>query len=216
MSDDQTQRARRPDLPRDHPIRAFADFWTNASDSQPTGGADDTFINTGVKNAYAVIDRYISEGYKVANDMGEAYTSGPWLESGRDLQARMVQMSGDLVAAWFDLTESMGNSFMGEAPAPEATPGTPPPAPIVYDVIALQRTRAQATLSPGAERFELGNGTATSANGDTLPFDVHTSADGPVRIALEVSAAQAPGGYTGNIVNARTGEILGTLLIEIG
>ena len=31
-----------------------------------------------------------------------------------------------------------------------------------------------------------------------------------------VSAAQAPGGYTGNIVNARTGEILGTLLIEIG
>ena len=151
MSDDQTQRARRPDLPRDHPIRAFADFWTNASDNVAAGSPDDTLIHAGVKNAYAVIDRYISEGYKVANDMGEAYTSGPWLESGRDLQARMVQMSGDLIAAWFDLfgvlTESMGNSFMGDPsvaePTARTTPETTPPAPIIYDIIALQRTRAQ-------------------------------------------------------------------------
>jgi hypothetical protein len=233
-------RVRRPELPRDHPIRSFTEFWTRVSqDSQRatsgSTGAQSThdrpsgdFINDGVKNAYAVIDRYIREGYEVANQLSQSYDPGPWLESGRQLQAQVVQTSSDLIATWFNLfgvfTELIASYIQNpsaaglQAPLAQATAADSPlprgPDP-VFEVLAQKPTRVQANLSPGAHRFQLAGSDARNPSGAILRFDVSTSASGPVIVSVKVPLNQESGEYRGNIINDRTGEIMGTFIAQV-
>lgn len=233
MSED---RARRPEPPRDHPIRAFSTLWTEAASrlATSTEGIDNTddgavqCIERGVRNAYSVIDRYISEGQRVAGELGRSYAEvGLGGEGGQEIQARWLQLSGELVSSWFDLIGLMSESLIplrdgaeahgSREAAPAGSPTETAPE-VVFEVASGTPVRLSANITPGAQKFSLVASPARHQQDATslLTFDVQTShQSSTVVVRARIPGDAASGTYIGNVVNDHTGEILGSLTVEI-
>lgn len=222
MSD---ERASRPELGRDHPIRSFANLWTEAASRSPTSSADDDadppdtsrFIENGVRNAYTVVDRYISEGQRIASQIGQSYAELGLGEGGREFQARWLQLSGELIANWFDLLGLVSETLIPERDTrSNADPAGASHA--VLEVDSARPVRIDARLVPRAHCFELADGELRDRDPDhaAIPFialaDPETA---EVTIRARISANQPAGSYRGNVANRATGEILGTLSVEV-
>jgi hypothetical protein len=228
------ERARRAQPPRDHPIRAFSTLWSEAAarvndfnrgvDGAGESGQDPSgFIESGVKNAYSVIDRYMSEGQRVASELGQTYADMGMGEGGQQMQARLMQLSGELVANWFDLVGLMTDSFLptwGTDDAPdEPVSSSSAGVDTIFEIGSERPIRISADLTPGAQKFSLSGKPARhqqDADAGEIPFNVITShQQNAITIQAQIDGAATPGVYVGNIVNDHTGEILGCLNIEI-
>lgn len=223
---------KRPELQRDHPYRQFSGIWTQAasqfgsgketssSESEQPGGSSGEFVEQGVRSAYDVIDTYIQQGQKIAQDLaGLSYTDMPLLETTQEMQGRWMQLSSELLANWLDLIGMAFQTVLPEsAGQADAQVAPADPVPIIqWDIDCPIPARLKAELAPGAGRFALScAGLIGEADVPAIPIAFETRFnDGSVGVKLNVSATQPVGRYVGSIVNTQTGEILGEAVLEL-
>lgn len=142
-------REKRPELPREHPIRNLSELWQNAARAATGMAADmeadpqtrtntqsnkDTaqkqdeasaVIGDAVRNAYSVIDRYLNEGQRIASELGQSYASLATSNNPQELQARWLQSSSEFVAGWMDMVGQLTEGANFSALFPGGIPGMP-------------------------------------------------------------------------------------------
>lgn len=225
MSD---ERASRPELERDRPIRSFSNLWTEAAARSTGNGqaeesiSSDTagFIENGVRNAYSVVDRYLNEGQRIASEFGQSYADIGLGERGQEFQARWLQLSGELIANWFDLLGLLSENLIPEGglAAESESPGEDNQCHPVLEVESARPVRIDARMAPGAHRYELADGEVRDkdSNAPPIPFIALSDPDAcEVTVRAQIPADQPVGSYKGNVANRVTGEILGTLTLDV-
>ncbi|NKB99917.1 MAG: hypothetical protein GKR90_15655 [Pseudomonadales bacterium] len=176
-------------------------------------------ISNSVRSAYEVIDRYMSEGQNIAQELSKSYSKlameavpNEW----QALQSNWLRASSDLMAGWMDMvgstSERYNDAFSQQMASNSAT--TFSSASPTFTITSAKKTTATGRLSPGATRFEIKSGNLTNGS-HTIAFQAVGSPDTGVTIEVDVPARQAGGTYAANLVNAVTGEILGDISLDI-
>ncbi len=231
----------RPDLPRTAAYHDMMNLLNVAGsrrhpDSPPGGAPDGTpdpgpdFVTSGVSAAYQVIDTYLKQGRNVARQLGKL--SYAPLRMGRrvpELQARWLQLSNDLMADWFDLIGLYSEALMSlgdNDPAPSAPPPgaqapqapTGPPLTVDYEVASPRPALLHHEFLDNRATPNLASHGLRSLDSSLVPIDVRfASAPGEHRVVISVriAADQAPGTYTGALLDASSGEAVGTLSLRL-
>lgn len=223
-----------PDPPRTSPHRAFGNILGSASPgSHPDHvGLDETseaaghFVAEGVRSAYDVVDAYLRQGQRVARSLGLPSYEPPVPASHlNELSARWIQASSELMAIGFEflgsLAEGMAAGYPprgrgGAWPMPGHAPGpavrvhyeiaSSRPAQVHHEFLAGRATVALA--SHGLRSLELG--------APSIPVEFDAIEDQHcVLIRIQVPADQPPGLYTGALLDAHSGESVGSLSLRI-
>lgn len=222
------ERVARPELPREGPARDPADLWASmgrarreqastvrASQEQASQEPAPDQHEASVGGAYDVIERYMKEGQRIAAKLGDANSELDLGENFNEMQARWFELSGKLMANWFDLLGAAGER---RVPGAAGSKRQPPAPELEFELLSRRPARFSARFSPGAQRFELSGAAARSEDPEArpIPWQVTTTHDSDrIRLCARIRAKQPPGRYTANVVNANTGEILGSLTIEV-
>jgi hypothetical protein len=102
------QRAQKPSLKRDKPIRSWSKAFGGTSAGK-TARAPNTRVSDGVRLGYQVIDDYLTKGQEAARTLGGA--GGETLKAAstevQRLTQRMFQYASDLASAWMELVQTM-------------------------------------------------------------------------------------------------------------
>jgi hypothetical protein len=236
------RRLHRPEPERTEPLRHWSNLYRASESWQPNGTSDASHdaapepeawsdvVADGVAVGYRVIEEQIRQGQRVAEQIGAA-SYGPAAMSGdvREAGERLVRFSADLVALWMDFVNASlanGDLLRGVSAAfaaPGAAAAAPTTAPaagaVAVEVQSARPLRVSVELKPGSE----GRGLATHGLRALEPdkpalVDVAFVADGdraqPV-LRLRVPDGQPPGVYSGVVLDAQSGEPLGTLTARL-
>jgi hypothetical protein len=236
------QRLHRPEPERTEPLRHWSNLYRASESWQPDGTSDAPHDNApgpdawndvvadGVAVGYRVIEEQIRQGQRVAEQIGAA-SYGPAAMSGdmREAGERLVRFSADLVALWMDFvntTLANGDLMRGmtAAWAPSGTAAAPPSAAPPAGVVAVEvqssrPLRVRVELKPGGERRALATHGLQALEPDKpalvdVAFVADRDSDRPV-LRLRVPDGQPPGVYSGVVLDARSGEPLGTLTARL-
>jgi len=207
------ERVTRPELAREGPVRDPAKMWASMASARREQASDQG--EASVSSAYDVIDRYMKEGQRIAAKFGDAYSELDLSENLNEMQARWFELTGELMANWFDMLGAVGDRNV----TADRNPGRRGRvADVEFEVVSKRPVRLSAGFSPGAEKFELSGAPARCSDQQHPGIKwTATSAHGSnrIRISTRVKRKQPPGRYTANIANAHTGEILGSLTIDV-
>jgi hypothetical protein len=207
------ERVTRPELAREAPVRDPAKLWASAASARREQASSQDEASVG--SAYDVIERYMKEGQRIAAKFGDAYSELDLGENVNEMQARWFELTGELMANWFDLLGAAGERRAAGTTNTRRHPATPE---VEFEVKSRRRARFSARFSPGAQRFNLSGPAARCENSDARPIRwqaTSTHDSDSIRLCARIKAKQPPGHYTANIVNANTGEILGSLTIDV-
>jgi hypothetical protein len=239
---EERKRAHRPDPARIRPQRNLSKLWqssgtatagANPADSISGGQAQSGLRGTdpvgeGVTIAYRVIERYITEGRRAAEQFNKRpYDRKVSTDDVRELFERIVRLQSEMVPLWIEALSTFARSEASAVASPangHATPhakSTPPSTPttISLEIISTRPARVSLELRPSADgRGLMTHGLrALDPNKPVLtditflPSQDHSC--GTVRVVLPKS--QPPGIYSGVIVDRERGESCGTLSVHI-
>lgn len=229
------KRTHRPPMDRTAPHRDFASILgqaasTSGPDTNPRAersAPEGDPIANGVRAAYQVIDAYLRQGQRVAQQFGKfAYTPLSTVANTADLQARTLQLWNDLIANWFDLlgvlTEAVARPLTSTAPdqgraaQTAGAGGDAPPVQLAYEIASRQPACVSAQFHQGRATTELAShGLRNMAGGCIdVAFD-RPSDDGPVVVKIRVPDEQEPGLYTGVLLDARNESVVGSVTLQL-
>lgn len=211
-------------------------------DGSGNGGAEDRAgwtdaIGDGVRMGYRVIEEQIRQGQRVAEQINDRfYQSGPGgmgAMGGPDITQKMWRSYWDLAAMWWDFMGSMtggGTGFRGQPPGwgngqsndgYSGHPGEPAEGErldLAIEVESERATRVGLVLNHlrgcrSLVALKL-HGPGDAVLGGEVEFG--PIVDGaPLRVEIRVPADQAPGAYSGRVVDGSSGEHLGTLTVQV-
>lgn len=239
---DDRRRAHRPDPARTAPRRNLSKFWqgsgtaaadadrhnpTTAEPAQSGTQASDP-VTEGVSLAYRVIERYITEGRRAAEQFNKRpYDSKVSTDSVRELFERIVRFQGEMLPLWI---EALGTFARAEGPAVPAAgngretshaTGAPParPTAVSFEITSTRPARVSLELRPSADGRRLMTHGLRAVDPNRppltdvsfLPSHDHESAT----LRIVVPESQPPGIYSGVIVDCDKGESYGTLSVHI-
>jgi hypothetical protein len=235
-------RAHRPKPARKNPYRTMAGLWgaaagpsaPDAPERDPSDpdepDEDGSFVDAGVRAAYAVLDAYLRQGRRVARSIGQY--SLPLMRStrqARERQARFLQLTSELTANWFDLLGLATESFLpflepgAEPRDADERPAKSEPARaassiigVTYDIASARPVRVRLDFEPGKATRDLACHGLRSLEQGRAPIAASFEArDDDVLVTIRVPEQQPPGLYTDVVLDARTGRIVGSLCLEL-
>jgi hypothetical protein len=238
---DERKRAHRPDPARIGPQRELSKLWQSGTatvDSDPadsiSGGQPQSGprgsdpVREGVTMAYRVIEQYITEGRRTAEQFNKRpYDSKVSTDVVRELFERIVRFQSEMLPLWIEALGTFVRSEASAATPPangHATPhanGTPPgtPTTISLEIISTRPARVSLELSPSADGRELMAHGLRAVDPSKPPLtDVSflRSADsGRETLRIRLTENQPPGIYSGVIVDRAKGEACGTLSVRV-
>jgi hypothetical protein len=201
----------------------------------------DDVVTRGVELGYRVIEEYLRQGQRVAQQInGQSYSIG---RAGADLQElveRVFRDSTDLLSLWVGFVSSLAAnpeftrafSRAGQ-PSPFESPqrgtsayaassnGGPPHQGTVVSIEIVSSGSIQVTLDlyPQSAGLPLVTPGLHALNGQTPPLTDITfepgSESGVPRLRVRVPEGQSPGVYTGVVVDRNTGLPRGTLSVRV-
>jgi hypothetical protein len=179
--------------------------------ARPTQATGNPIVD-GVQAAYQVIDSYLREGQRAAQQYRSVVTPprSPEASGNADLQARSLQVWTDLMANWFDLL-GVFTSTMQSARSDVKS------VQLAYEVASAQPARVDAQFHEGRQTPYLVSHGLRSLTSDScidVTFDLPQD-DGPVVVKIRVPDQQAPGVYTGPLLHARDGSIVGSMTLQL-
>lgn len=206
---------------------------TGSSDNGHEGNGHDggpgwsNAVGDGVTMGYRVIEEQIRQGQKVAEEIGSRF-AGPGaagfgsagFQPG-DVQQRMWRSYWDLASLWWDFMGSMsrGQGFPAGFPgAPDGHEHTTEPATLAIEVESERARHVGLVLNGGQPGRSLVALKLHGPDDETFRGEVDFGAiesGRPVRVVVEVAEDQAPGVYSGLVVDGSTGERLGTLTVQV-
>ncbi|HSP99393.1 MAG TPA: hypothetical protein VL049_19395 [Candidatus Dormibacteraeota bacterium] len=182
-------------------------------------------VSRGVDLGYKVIDEQIRQGQRVAEQIG-SQSYGPWAMGGdaQELGERLLRSTTDAMALWFELlTGVFGRAdllrpFAREATAPGHAPVAVPTA-VSVEVASARPARVTLELQPNCAAhplaaFELRALDASKPPLSDVAFDADPSGK-LVSVRVHVPDGQAPGVYSGVVVDRESGQPRGTLSVRV-
>lgn len=236
-------RLHRPEPERTEPLRHWSHLYRAPESWQPDGTgaepppgaapANDAWsdvVADGVAVGYRVIEEQIRQGQRVAEQIGSAsYGAAAMSGDVREAGERLVRFSADLVALWMDFvntTMANGDLMRGMTaawapPGAAAAPASAPPAAaaVTVEVQSSRPLRVSVELKPGGERRALATHGLRALEPDKpalddVAFVADRDSAGPV-LRLRVPDGHPPGVYSGVVLDAQSGEPLGTLTARL-
>jgi hypothetical protein len=200
---DESERLHRPDPVRDRPIRDVPSY---ARDHAWGQRADP--VGEGVRLGYSVLDEQMREGQRLAERLRGAARGQPPLDLGALIE-RALNIYRDIGALAFAATEALARS-PGGARAPEPPPpAAPRGAAYALEVRSSRRVSVKLDLH-GAGAPSVG----PLAQRGAPPIESVGFEPGSV-LRLEIGDDQPAGVYNAVVVDAGSGEPLGTLTVRI-
>ncbi|MDX2169763.1 MAG: hypothetical protein SF182_22020 [Deltaproteobacteria bacterium] len=202
-----------------------------ADAASPPSDAWSDVVADGVAVGYRVIEEQIRQGQRVAEQISGA-SYGPAAMSGdvREASERLVRFSADLVALWMDFVNSTlanGDLLRGLAAAwtPPAAAAAPSPTSygaataVAIEVQSARPVRVSVEFKPGVGARPLATHALRALAADLPPLDdvafvAERDGAAPV-LRLRVPDGQPGGVYSGVVLDAQSGEPLGTITARL-
>jgi len=244
------ERIRRPDVGRRGPIRDATNYlrdsgsWTQkrpndsaqqeqdiGAEHSPSGSFDDV-VTQGVKLGYKVIEQYITQGQRVAEQISRPFQKGVPEAGTADVVHGMVRLYKDMADVWGNALDLMvrnpgfwswlGSSAQNGVMHPQnGMPGTLNGSGAAFSVeIASPRpTEVMLNVEPSPQPY-IPLVHALHAPDRTVPpltsiaFQKSPQSNMPV-LLLKIPPKQPPGLYTGVVVDRDTNQPRGTLTVRV-
>jgi hypothetical protein len=235
------ERLHRPDPARTAPLRSFSNLYRRrdapngrvnrddrASAEQASSVAGGGPLAEGVELAYRVIERYVSEGRRTA----EQFNSQPYsllsnTDGARELFDLMLRLQTEMFPLLLDAMRSMIGFDASQASyAPgfrpnAATSGAAKSgsAAVSIELISSRPVRVSLELREHSEKLPLVSLGLRAVDPDKqmltdISFVADDNGEGR-RLRIRIPEGQPPGVYSGVIVNRDTGEARGTLGVRL-
>lgn len=241
-------RIRRPELERHGPIRDAttylrdSDSWnekpqdgTSREDGQGQGskvGSFDDVVTQGVRLGYKVIEQYISQGQRVAEQISRPFQKGVPEAGAADVAQGVVRLYKDMADVWGNaldvmvrnpvfwsllgsLAQSNGTHLSGAMPGTLNGTG----AAFSVQITSARPTEVMLNVTPSVQPFTpLVH--ALHAPDPAVPpltsiaFEKSPKTNMPV-LLLKIPSRQPPGLYTGVVVDRDTNQPRGTLTVRV-
>ena len=207
----EAERLHRQEPARDRPIRDFSTYArTHGLGGRPAG---DDPVSQGVRLGYSVLDEQMREGQRLAERLRGRGAAGAAPVDFGALIERALNIYRDIGALAFAATEALArNPSLGARPA-AAAPEPPPQAAasLTLDVRCSRRASIKLDLRPGGRAPRVGPLQAAFGG---APAIESVGLEGET-LRLEVADDQPAGVYNAVVVDADSGEPLGTLTVRI-
>jgi hypothetical protein len=235
LSDD---RYRLPDPPRTGPHRHFTNIlegagagshrdhegqWEGLDEASEAAGS---FVAEGVHSAYEVVDTYLRQGQRVARSLGLPSYEPPLPASHvNELSARWIHASSELMAIGFEFFGSLAESMAaGYPPRGRGGPGpwpVPQPGRVVrvhYEIASIRPAQVNLQFLPGRDTVALASHGLRSLDpsAPAIPVEFEPiEAEHCVLVRVQIPEDQPPDLYTGALLDAHSGESVGSLSLRI-
>jgi hypothetical protein len=235
------KRLHREDPARIAPVRNFSKLYSRSSSVnrtnaakpaqpdapvRPTGGGP---LAEGVELAYNVIEKYIAEGRRTAEELNnQPYeTRGGSNDNLQVLVERMLRFQTEMLPLWIETLATLVKvdpARNGSAQASAAwlhSNGAPnaEPMAVTIELVSLRPVQVSVDLRPNCEPHSLvALGLSAVDSGKPILKDISFAPDevaGRIKLRLQIPESQPSGTYSGVIVNRDSGETRGTLTIRI-
>lgn len=234
------KRLHRDDPARVAPVRNFSRLYSRSGSANGANAAkavqpDAPFhargggsLSDGVALAYNVIEKYIAEGRRTAEDFSnQPYTARAPNDSLQVLVERLLRFQTEMLPLWIETLATLTRvdpARNGYAPASDAWPpsngaqnaGT---MAVAIEVVSLRPVQVSIELRPNSEPQSLvALGLSAVGSGKPILRDISLVPDevaGRIKLRLRIPESQPSGIYFGVIVNRESGEARGTLSIRI-
>ncbi|HEY8926161.1 MAG TPA: hypothetical protein VIU64_17380 [Polyangia bacterium] len=235
-----TERAKRPELPRTEPIRSWSTLFgpkgANANGSAApaadapratsaaSGGGD--AVRRGVELGYRVLDDYVRQGASVADMFaGPTRTWAPSAEDLPKMTERMLRYTADFTSLWFDAMRIMNRGEGARGRSDEETRAADEPAAArsarVRWVLDVRSERPAEIIVALDEPLPAGLVVEPlrAAAGKRAIEDVaiHPPAEpgGPLRVRVHIPSGVPKGRYTGAVIDAADRQPRGRLTVTL-
>lgn len=209
-------RPRRPEPERVRPIRNWSTLF-KADESGDASAAEPGPVGEGVRLGYRVIEDYLRYGEQMARSL----SGGPYGSIlGGDLMQDLVERTARTASEWMSLWLSQLSAVAGTGSNGSAAPGgagNGAGCPIRLCVDSRLPLEVSYELKPVAPEQSLVCHPLHPAQGDAAPLRqiALDSRAGVARLSVEVPDDQPAGVYSGVIVDASSGEVRGTVSVEV-
>jgi hypothetical protein len=207
----EAERLHRQDPARDGPHREFSNY----ARSYGLGGRGDDPVSQGVKLGYSVLDEQMREGRRLAERLRGGLRPGATAPEFGALIERALNIYRDMGALAFAAAEALAGASSLRAPKPE--PAASPTGAYSIEVKSSRRANVKLDLRGSARALRVGP--LQPALGGAKPIEsVGFEAGAPgvePKLALEIADDQPAGVYNAVVVDADSGEALGTLTVRI-
>jgi hypothetical protein len=235
------KRLHRQDPARTGPLRSFSNLYRRsdtpngrvtrdhrASTEQANSVAGGAPLAEGVELAYRVIERYVSEGRRTAEQFNsEPYSLRSAADGSQELLQTILRLQTEMLPLWLDTMRSM----LGADASPLSyAPGSRPSAAtngaakagsaaVSIELISSRPVRVSLELREHSETLPLVSLGLRAVDPDKqmltdISFVAGDNGDGR-RLRIRIPDGQPPGVYSGVIVNRDTGEARGTLGVRL-
>jgi len=204
----EADRLHRQDPAREGPNREFSSYARSYGVGGPTQPGDDPLAQ-GVKLGYSVLDEQMREGRRLAErlrgGMRPGAAAGP--EFGALIE-RALNIYRDMGSLAFAAAEALAGASSLRGPKAEPAPGSP----YAIEVKSARRVNVKLDLRGPARAPRVGP--LQPALGGQ-PIEGVRFEGGEPKLALEIADDQPAGVYNAVVVDADSGEALGTLTVRI-
>lgn len=181
----------------------------------------------GVELAYSVIDKYIADGRRTAEDINsQPYPTRAPNDNLQDILERMLRFQSEMLPLWIETLATLvkvdpsrnGSATTRERAASNGSPKSETMA-VSIEVVSLRPVQVSVELRPNVEAGSLvALGLNAVDPGKPVLTDISLMPDeipGRIKLRLRIPEDQPPGTYSGVIVDRDSGETRGTLSIRI-
>lgn len=217
----------RPEPARDHPFRQMGQILDR---SKSKGAAPDNEIESGVRTAYRVIERYLAEGSEMAMKLGTmSYAPLMSRNNINDIRERLGMVSSDLLANWFELLGVLTDVWLtssqdtkpeqsaSAAPAQSATNVSLSDTACAVRILGDSRAcvvRLRITAHTPTEYLSCNMLVGVKTRG-IVPAVISASSAGLAVAELSLTSDHLLDIYHGVVIDTRSNEPCGTLSCEV-
>lgn len=229
-------RLHRPDPQRTGPIRKFSNLYQRPDTTDRLPGSEESSaipspsaakssdaLTRGVNLAYQVIEKYIAEGRRTAEQLArQPYNTRAITTNLQQLGEIMLRYSTEMMPIWLEMARTLvtsGAALSGGIPSsPSPSPGGISPS-VSIELASKHPVRVWVDLRSNVDPRSLvvlGLRTVDSEKPELTEVAlVPPSNGGPPTLRVRVPDNQPSGVYSGVVVDRNTGEPRGTLTVTV-
>ncbi len=228
-----TDRIKRPKLDRTDPVRNWSTMFGGPAASAGSNGPLSDVIARSVDLGYRVIDEYVRQGQKAAEQLtGRPSDVAAMTGNVQEMSVRMAQYTSDLLGVWFQMMSTAmvapGAAAWTSPPAAAESPhaaqaaaAAPPAEPVRVrvEVASTQPVEVGLDLRPGAGLKPLIAHTLRAVDPDKPVLTATVVANGEpgvLRLRVRVADDHPQGVYSGLLLDEATGLPVGALSLRVG
>lgn len=239
------QRFHRDDPVRTGPIRNWSNLYRQpgpGGPGDPSPNAQSTeqatrerpwsdVVSQGVKLGYHVVDEYLRQGQRVAQQINnQSYSPGAIGNDIRETVERLARYYADLGSLWGELINSLvaNQDFLNSLLRPLQPSPPPPPAggtgtnsnvAVAIEITSSRPIQVTFDLHPHSENISLVTHGLRAVDQNKPPLTdiafVPSPDHGPLCLRIRIPDGQPPDIYTGVIVDGKTNQPRGTLSVRV-